>query len=231
MDAEVKPQIEDLLGISCFMHLEEEQQQYILTNASILSIDKGEILFEQGGMKNHMFCLLHGRVKIGLTASSGNERIVDILLPGQTFGESAFFWKKEVPVYAQAMMNSRVLLLDTSVILEGIRKWPEMSLLFLEMAHLRIQSLLEGMYACCLRNAQQRLNDYLIKHAEPLEKDPMQAVVNLKASKSVVASSLNLSPETFSRQLHKLEDDGVLKIDRQTLHIHDLNELRNRCLM
>ena len=230
MDAEVKPQLDDLLEFSCFSELDEDQLQFMLTNASIMSTDRGEILFKPGDLRNNMYCLLNGRIKIGLTASSGNERVVDILLPGQTFGESALFSTENTPVYAQTMVQSRLLVLDGDVMIDAIKRWPDLAILFLELAHKRIQHLLGSMYACCLRNAQQRINDYLIEHAEPLEMDKLQAVVDFPASKSVIASSLNLSPETFSRQLHKLESEGVVRVDRHSVHVFDIHELRKRCL-
>jgi CRP-like cAMP-binding protein len=230
MDTALKPQLEDIAGIGFFSDMPAEQLEYLLADASYLEIGRGETLYTCGGDNKQMYCLLSGRIKIGLTASSGNERVVDIVLPGQTFGESAFFWESELPVYAQAMTPSLLLLLESETVLRALQQWPGLSLAFLELAHARIQNLLQGMYACCLRNAEQRVNDYLMQNAETLRTDQMQAVVNLPANKSVVASSLNLSPETFSRHLHRMEKGGVLRVDRHSVHIFDLQEIRKRCL-
>ena len=230
MDNDLKPQTEDLAAVGFFSNLPREQLAFLLQGSGFLNLTRGAILYTNGGESGKMYCLLSGRIKIGLTASSGNERTIDIVLPGQTFGESAFFRKSDAPVYAQAMAPSRLLVLDSETVCNAIKQWPDLSLSFLELAHARIQSLLQGMYACCLRNAEQRINDYLMEHAEPLKADEMQAVVNLPANKSVVASTLNLSPETFSRQLHKLEHEGVVRVDRRSVHIYDLRDIRKRCL-
>lgn len=230
MDTALKPQLEDIAGVGFFSGMPSEQLEFLLAESTYLEIGRGETLYTHGGNHQKMFCLLSGRIKIGLTASSGNERVVDIILPGQTFGESAFFWKHEVPVYAEAMTPSLLLVLDSETVFQSMRKWPEITLAFLELAHTRIQNLLEGMYACCLRNAEQRVNDYLMQNAEALRTDQMQAVVNLPANKSVVASSLNLSPETFSRQLHQLEKSGAVRVDRHSVHIFDLRDIRKRCI-
>jgi CRP-like cAMP-binding protein len=230
MNKEQKPQIQDLAGVDFFSDMPAEQLEFLLQKSSFLDIGRGKTLFTNGGDSERMYCLLSGRIKIGITASSGNERTVDIVLPGQTFGESAFFWKREVPVHAQAMVLSRLLALDSRTVFDALGKFPSLSLSFLELAHERIQTLLQGMYACCLRNAEQRINDYLIANAEPLRADEMQAVVTLPANKSVVASSLNLAPETFSRLLHKLEQEGVARVDRHSVHIFDLRDIRKRCM-
>jgi CRP-like cAMP-binding protein len=230
MDTAPKPLLEDIAGVGFFSGMRAEQLEFLLGESAYLDIRRGETLFADGGDHQKMYCLLSGRIKIGLTASSGNERVVDIVLPGQTFGESALFWKQEVPVYAEAITPSLLLVLDSETVLTSMRKWPEVSLAFLELAHQRIQGLLEGMYACCLRTAEQRVVDYLMHNAEALAYDQMQAVVNLPANKSVIASSLNLSPETFSRQLHQLENSGVVRVDRHSIHIFDLRDIRKRCI-
>lgn len=230
MDTALKPQLDDIAGIGIFSDMRAEQLEFLLDESVYLDISRGETLFTQGGDTRKIYCLLSGRIKIGLTASSGNERVVDIVLPGNIFGESALFWKQEVPVYAEAMAPSQLLVLNSETVLTSMRKWPEVTLAFLELAHQRIQSLLEGMYACCLRTAEQRVVDYLMQNAEALASDQMQAVVNLPANKAVVASSLNLSPETFSRQLHQLENNGVVRVDRHSVHIFDLRDIRKRCI-
>lgn len=230
MDTAYKSQLDDIAGIDVFSDMRAEQLEYLLEESVYLDINRGETLHTFGGDNRKMYCLLSGRIKIGLTASSGNERVIDIVLPGQAFGESALFWKQEVPVYAEAMAPSLLLVLNSEAVFRSMRKWPEVTLSLLELAHQRIQSLLEGMYACCLRTAEQRVVDYLMLNAEALASDQMQAVVKLPANKSVVASSLNLSPETFSRQLHQLENSGVVRVDRHSVHIFDLRDIRKRCI-
>lgn len=230
MEVPLKPTVEDLSDTVFFSGMSKEQLDFLLQDASCLEIARGEPLDTDDAEKHSLYSLLTGRIKISLTATSGNERIIDIVLPGQVFGESACFLNRNTPVNVQAITASRLVVISGHRLQTAMYEWPALSMAFLELAHARIQSLLEGMYACCLRNAEQRVNDYLMQKAEPLATDNMQAVVNLPANKSVVASSLNLSPETFSRQLHDLEKDGTVRVDRHSVHIFDLRDLRKRCI-
>ncbi len=52
------------------------------------------------------------------------------------------------------------------------------------------------------------------------------AEVVLPAGKAVVASRLNLTPETFSRELRNLSRDGVISVERCTVLVHDTANLR-----
>lgn len=199
-----------------------------MKNARRLAVSRHARLFENGNQCMGVFCLKAGRVRIGIIAESGNERTIDIVLPGETFGEAGIFRPHEAPVYAQALTQSDLLCLDRETILTGIHQWPEMGAVFLELACTRINQLLAGMYVCCLRNAHQRVNDFLLQNAQPVGRSRMQGVVPLPVSKAVVASSLNLSAETFSRELHVLAEKGLIRVERASIHVYDLEQLRKQ---
>jgi CRP-like cAMP-binding protein len=82
-----------------------------------------------------------------------------------------------------------------------------------------MRELIGDIEACCLLNARQRVVGYLLQQAE---KDPSNLDrVTLPGPKAMVASLLNLSAETFSRELHALEHAGLLEIDRRRLRLRD----------
>ncbi len=214
-----------LSAFKCFKKLPRSQREYLLKNSQRLAVSRQERLFENGNQCAGVFCLKAGRVRLGIIAASGNERTIDVVLPGETFGEAGIFKPHEAPVYAQAITQSDLLCIDRNAILEGIRQWPEMGSVFLELACTRINQLLAGMYVCCLRNAHQRVNDFLLQNAQPVGRSRTQGVVSLPVSKAVVASSLNLSAETFSRELHVLSDKGLIRVERTSIHVYDLEQL------
>lgn len=219
-----------LSGFSCFECLPKKQRQHLLQNSTLITVPRLEYLFEAGNQYAGLFCLKSGRIRMGIIADNGHERTIDVVLPGETFGETGIVKPSEMPVYAQAIMQSDVLCISNGAILAGIQQWPEMARVFLELACKRINQLLAGMYVCCLRNAPQRVNDFLLQNAQPVEENQIEGVVSLLVSKSVVASSLNLAPETFSRELHVLSELGLIKVERTSIHIYDLEKLRHQCI-
>lgn len=219
-----------LSAFGCFKRLPQEQRRYLLQDARTVTVPRLERLFEAGNLPAGVFCLKEGSIRIGIVADSGHERTIDVVLPGGTFGEAGIFKSSEAPVYAQAIIQSDLLCISNETILTGIQQWPEIATVFLELACTRINQLLASMYVCCLRNAHQRVNDFLLQNALPVGGSPIQGIVSLLACKSVVASSLNLTPETFSRELHALSDQGLIKVERASIHVYDLEKLRRQCL-
>lgn len=219
-----------LSAFSCFKRLPQEQRRHLLQDARLISVPRLERLFEAGNPCAGVFCLKAGSIRMGIVADGGHERTIDIVLPGETFGEAGIFKSSATPLYAQAIIPSELLCISNAAILTGIQQWPEMASVFLELACTRINQLLAGMYVCCLRNAHQRVNDFLLQNAQPVGRSRIQGIVSLLVSKSVVASSLNLTPETFSRELHALSGQGLIKVERTSIHVYDLEKLRRQCL-
>lgn len=63
---------------------------------------RGEVVFTQGDIDNHVYYILQGIVKLSLTSKSGKEGIVGLLGPGDFFGESGLSGKKRYDSTASA---------------------------------------------------------------------------------------------------------------------------------
>lgn len=219
-----------LSAFKCFKNLPQLQRKYLLENSRCLTVSRQEQLFEHGNQDTGIFCLEAGSVRLGIIATNGHERTIDVVFPGETFGEAGIFRPHEAPVYAQAITQSDLLCINREAILEGIQQWPDMASIFLELACTRINQLMAGMYVCCLRSARERVNDFLLQNAQPLGRSRTKGIVPLPVSKRLTASSLNLSAETFSRELHLLTEKGLIQVERTAIHVRNLEQLRKQYL-
>jgi CRP-like cAMP-binding protein len=68
-----------------------------------------------------------------------------------------------------------------------------------------------------INNAKQRVTQFILSLESENSKNPME--LNLTYSKSVIASYLNIKPETFSRILNKLKKDGEIATNKNSITI------------
>lgn len=200
--------------------------RHIAGGSLLRTLSRSQILCEKGNRAGGFFCVLSGRIKLSAVNADGGERVLDLVLPGRVFGQASTVLDQPFPVLAQALTDSEVLQIGRERIREAMERWPEVAMAMLRSLAQDCFRLINDLEACCLMTASQRLVGFLIKESEEGPSSGDQGQVVLPVSKAVVASSLNLTPETFSRELHELARQGLIQVDRRTVHIHSLSQLR-----
>ena len=193
-----------------------------------LRVARGDVICAGGGFRRGCFWLDSGRIKLVLLGHDGDERVLDLLVPGSSFGEAALWYDRADQLCAQALTRCDLVLLGREGICLALEQYPCFAGAMVRRIALQYLRLLEDLELSCMLSAGERVERYLLKHARRSQRLDNQGEVRLPASKSLVASSLNLSPETFSRELCQLSKRRLITIDRRVIHLHDLAELGRR---
>ena len=216
-----------LSDIVLFKGLSGEQLRFLAAECYPRRAPKGFVIFEKGALLDGFYAVREGRVKLAVLSAEGSERVVQIALPGDTIGESLSLIDRPSPVYAQALYSSTLLFFRAERVREAVVRWPSFGTVFLAQACRRVHELYRDLETCCLQTALQRVAAYLLDRLDGSDgvfaRSPCQVV--LPAGKAVVASRLNLTPETFSRELRLLSDEGVISVERCTVRVHDRDRL------
>ncbi|MGE0875135.1 MAG: Crp/Fnr family transcriptional regulator, partial [Burkholderiales bacterium] len=154
------------------------------------------------------------------------EKVVEIVHPGQSFGEALMFLDKPYIVFAQALSDAMLLHVAKHAVLEELSRDPQFARRMLSGLALRLHSLVRDVEAYTLRSSQERVIGYLLA-AVPDSANGGATTVHLTPGKSVIASRLNMTPEHFSRILHELGNAGLIDIQGRAVHIPDLAKLRH----
>jgi CRP-like cAMP-binding protein len=187
---------------------------------------RGRVLCERGQILDGFHVLVSGRVKLSLLSADGAERVLDIVLPGRTFGEAAAFLDQPCPLHAEALTDVRLVFVELRRVRAAIDLWPQFAHLMLAIVAQRCQRLTMDLERCCLHSAAQRVTAMVLQEARSDPKHPDRAALELPAAKNLIASSLSLSAETFSRELHGLARRGLVQVCRRTIQVPSLQRLR-----
>jgi CRP-like cAMP-binding protein len=211
-----------------FGTLPDEALEQIAGGSYSRTASRGQVLCRRGETLRGFHILLKGRVKLALLSPDGAERVLDVVLPGRTFGEAGAFLGEPCALHAEALMESRLVFVELPPLRKAIGRWPQVAELMLRLLAQRAQHLTADLEGCCLHSASQRVAALLLRDAVADAEQPDQASLELPAAKTVVASTLNLSAETFSRELHGLARSGLIEVERRTVRIPSLQQLRGR---
>lgn len=188
---------------------------------------KGETIVRAGDPCTGFHLVVYGQVKLGFTSPQGVEKVIEIIRPGQSFGEALMFLEKPYIVTAQALADSMLLHVSRQVVFDGLARDPGFSRRMLAGLSRRLHGLVRDVEAYTLRSGTERVVGYLLAdvpddaggNGEPVS-------VNLSAGKSVIASRLNMTPEHFSRILHDLAAAGTIEVEGRTIRIPSIERLR-----
>jgi CRP-like cAMP-binding protein len=210
----------DLRSLPSFAGLSDAPARFLAGGSQIRSARRGQIVCEKGHRSSGVQCLLSGRIKLSAISALGTERVLDILLPGQVFGLASVVLDEPCPVFAESLNDCRLLVIGRERMQSAIAESPELASVILRLVARDVTRLIGDLEACCLMSARQRLADFLIKQSQCQAEDTDDTtVVVLPASKALIASRLNVSPETFSRELHELAALSLITIDRRSIRI------------
>ena len=207
-----------------FKELGSEQIETIALHSQLIEFPKGTSVFNRGDAAVGLYILLDGQLKLGVTSPQGTEKIISIVTPGESFGEAILFLERQFPVYAQATLDSGVLLVPKSLIFSMLDNDPLFSRKMLAGLSVRMHQLVQDIEMLSLQSCTQRFIGYLLQISADA---PDASNITLPASKSTIASLLNLTPETLSRTLAKLQQLGLIEVNGKDVMITDVKKLHS----
>ncbi|MEY4138350.1 MAG: hypothetical protein RLZZ371_532 [Pseudomonadota bacterium] len=215
-----------LAGSPLFSGLLPEELARIAKSCVIRTCTKGEMIFRVGQACEAFHLVVSGQVKLFVVSPAGQEKVIEIISPGQSFAEALVFLNKPYILSAQALADTVLVNVSKRGVVSEIDQDPHLALHMLAGVSRRLHGLIQDVEAYSLQNGMQRLIGYLLRD---VEMDAMHGknslTVSLPASKATIASRLSLSPEYFSRVLHELEAQQLITIDRREIRILDVNKL------
>jgi CRP-like cAMP-binding protein len=209
-----------------FQGLDNTQIAYLADGATYVDATRGNVLCDNRTHTSGFFGVLDGKLKLALLSRCGREHVLDILDPGMSFWEYTLQTSAPCPLYLEALKRSEVLCLNRERMLSAVDHWPELRLNLVDTLTENLNRLLDNLATCCLQSATQKVAHYLLSLAETADKLNSCSTITLPACKATVACSLDLTPETFSRELHQFERDGLLLINKRNIQIFDRNKLQ-----
>jgi CRP/FNR family transcriptional regulator, dissimilatory nitrate respiration regulator len=191
-----------------------------------VTLEPGEILFHQGAPAERFYLVGAGQIKLSRISPAGQEKVIEVMYPGSTFAEAVMFMHKQAyPVTAQALAESVLYGIPNQAYRNILAQSTEYCFRLLADLSMRLHQHVQEIDHLSQQNAMHRLIRYLLYQVPADARSPV--ILNLDIPKQILASKLSIKPESFSRLLALLSDEGIISVDKQTIAIHDVERLKN----
>ncbi|WP_170769383.1 Crp/Fnr family transcriptional regulator [Ruegeria lacuscaerulensis] len=190
--------------------------------ATEITLDEGETLFEQGDEGDALYAILAGTLEVSFLAMSGRKLSLTLMKPGEVFGEIALFDSGPRTATIAAAEPSRVLRVRRTDVMDQIRQHPDLAVDMIRLAGLRMRWMGSQLNEQVFLPMPIRLARKLL-HLTDLQEDPSS---RLSLSQSELAEFVGATREAVSKTISTWKRDKVVEASRGGLMIHDFDALR-----
>ena len=192
--------------VPIFNHLKQHEMDEIMEKVTPRKLQKGEFLYQAGDESDSLSIVHQGKLKIYRLSGTGKEQILRILSSGDFTGELALFKKSFHDSYAEALEDTRVCQIKRSDLQEILLKYPSISLEILK----ELSERLEQSEMQATRIATDKVERRIALYLTELVERQNQMEIFLPLSRKDLSSYLGTTPETLSRKLAEMEEEGIL---------------------
>jgi len=183
------------------------------------ALERGDVLYRDGDPFRALYVVRSGALKTFSLDAAGNLQVLGFHLPGDIVGFDALAEERHVG-QAEALERSNLCELPWARLVELGRDSPTLHRQLLRAAGQSLNTQHRHVIAMGRGQAQERLAILLrnlARRYRGLARD--ENTLNLPMSRSDIANYLGIVVETVSRLFSRMEERGVLAVNRKTVHI------------
>ncbi|TNE32294.1 MAG: Crp/Fnr family transcriptional regulator [Alphaproteobacteria bacterium] len=209
-----------------FYNLSEDVLQKLLNYSVLQHFPQGRLLVQQGDKPEYLYFIVDGTVKTLRQDEHGREATLRLLRPGETCMEAVIFMEGDSPIAVQVASDAKLLLIPVDIVRKTVLSDTQFANNLLRIVSYHYKNAMHQIDSMHIKNPTQRLGYYfLLKH---LENGHDNMEFTLPFQKSAIANYLGMTPETFSRTLQKLKQQGI-SFEDNTIKMRDAYVLCHYC--
>lgn len=200
----------------------------IFRGGTKLTYKKGEFVIRPGETPTGVFFIEAGMVKAYNISKYGEENLLSIRRTTEIFPLIWVFYNDNGGVIYEALEPTTVWRISRKVFMEQLEKKPDILRplldITLEMYLVHSERIVNLEY----RTVRERLVSFLLTSSRRFGKDlpGKKILIDVPLKQQDIASSINATRETTSRELVRLERLGLISNHQFKITLHDIKKLR-----
>ena len=212
-----------------FAKLTDAEMRTLCARVSKRQFGRGETLFSEGDECRGLFVVAAGKIRIFKLSAAGREQVLAIEEPGSSFAELPVFDGGVYPASASALEETEVLFISRKDFQNYCREHPEVALKVLAVVGSRLRRLVAIIEDLSFTTVRHRLISLLLRLADTSGTATKQGVrLELSETHQDMAAELGTVRELVSRNLSRLQAEGLLEISGRMILVKDLPGLKKQ---
>src|SRR5215471_1317250 len=217
-----------LSKVPIFSGLSASEMEFIASRAIPRKYSRGQIVFSEGDSCSGLYVVAAGHVRIYKTSSSGREQVLSIDGPGSSVAELPVFDGGNYPASVSTVDEATLLFISKQDFQELCLAHPQVALKVLRVVGARLRRLVGIIEELSFTTVRHRLAAFLLRLANREDVRKSDGIeILLPASNQEFAAQIGTVRELVSRNLSRLQAEGIIEVDGRNVLIRDLKALED----
>jgi CRP-like cAMP-binding protein len=182
-----------------FADLEPEAFDQLCRYAKHSTLKRGATLFSKGDQGISLYAVISGSVKISISSPDGRNAILNIIGPGEIFGEIALLDGGARSTDATANTNCELFTIDKREFIPFVRSQPTLAMKFIELLCTRLRRTSDQVEQVILQNLPGRLASALLRLTEKQKLEPQGRTIAI--TQQEISEMVGMTRESINKQL------------------------------
>jgi len=219
---------EILRRVPIFSELTDTELRFLSERAVPRKYESGEQLFSEGDPCAGLYVIESGNVRIFKSSAGGREQVLAIDGPGSSVAELPVFDGGKYPASAAAVNELAVLFVSRQDFHSLCLVHPEVALKVLRIVGKRLRGLVAIIEELSFTTVRSRLISLLLKLAREQARSGGPVTITLPSTNQELAAHIGTVRELVSRNMSRLQAEGLIKIEGREVTIPNLQGLRDQ---
>jgi len=206
-----------------FADLEPEAFEQLCRYAKHATMKRGATIASKGDPGTSLFAVISGTVKISVSSPDGRNAILNLIGPGEIFGEVALLDGQSRSADATANTNCELFIIDRRDFIPFVRSQPALAMKFIELLCARLRTTSDQVEQVILQNLPGRLASALLRLTE--KHKAAQGGRTIAITQQEISEMVGMTRESINKQLRawaardwvRLEHGAIVVLKPQTL--------------
>ena len=215
-----------LKQVPLFSGLTDPEFEFLASRVVPRRFGTGELIFAEAEPCAGLYVIESGNVRIFKTSAGGREQVLSIEGAGHSIAELPVFDGGTYPASAQAVSDCSLLFVSKKDFQSLCLQHPDVALKVLRVVGARLRGLVGIIEELSFTTVRHRLAAMLVRLAKSDgQRQGDTITITLPANNNELAAQIGTVRELVSRNLSRLQSEGLIRIDGRTVTLPDLKKL------
>jgi CRP-like cAMP-binding protein len=207
-----------------FCDLDPEALDQLCRYAKHSSLKRGATIVSKGDPGNSLIAVISGTVKISVSSPDGRSAILNLIGPGEIFGEVAVLDGLARTADATANTNCEIYVIDRRDFLPFVRSQPALAMKFIELLCTRLRWTSDQVEEVILQDLPGRLASALLRLTE--KHKLAQGGRTIAITQQEISEMVGMTRESINKQLRAWATRNLVRLEHGAIVVLNAGMLR-----